>query len=546
MLAVNMADAGVLKKYAFTKSTKLWFCYIRQTTCILFKNVPVFVHSNEMAVKFMKFSLRSLLKLQKSLKAIQNTERKCCSNMIRVVGHVTRFEPYQKKQHCIKSHNWIFDLDSKISLNITILYLHLITSIKEMNCSVQCLRVIQSGTSMVFQFSGTHSSFPVYAISSKVNIFLKIRQADFFPRSKVYSFYQMQNMSFQFSLLEKYLVSSTKIFPLLYGWDQWLLDVPGFMLRSFVVKTVAYNTLILRTSCAHSNYIKVFDGPGSLSAAIQAHRIDNDFCMFAATSFQVTLHLELKNTTVDTVAFKEHQRYNSTECHNVTPEDNKNFSFVSSFLQRFIKIQCVKMNSITHSLRVYIENSTYFGPPMENCSFAGIAIDESNDTNTPYHTLNCKSYHPGFKFRSVFGKRNNVIITVYAYPEYQSYILVDVVVTTTSCQFITVFACTSTFVSSVNVGIALDSLKIKTVSPTWVTLQYKVNENTCVILQLTSLHNKKESITSQASRICRLSIKHFLVQEAKLFHYYAVCALFPGMLVQCLDDTCAMYVFSVW
>ncbi len=466
MLAVNMVDTQVLKKYAFAKSTKLWFCYIRQTTYILFTNVPVFVHNNEIPVKFIKFSLGSLLKLEKSLKAIQNTERKCCSNMIRVVDHVTRFEPYQEKQYCIKSHNWIFDLDSRMSLNLTILYLHLITSIKEMNCSVQCLRVNQSGTSMVFYLSGTHSTFPLYAISSKVNIFLKISQSDFFPRSKVYSYYQMQNMSFQFSIMEKHLISSTKHFALIYSWDKWLLDLSCFMLSSFFVKTVAHNILVLQISCVHSNYIKVFDGPGSLSAALQLHRIDNGFCMFTATTFQVALHLELKNTTVDSVTFKENEGYNSTQCHKIAADEDKIFSFDSSFQQRFTKVQCVKLNHVAHSLVVTVENSTYFGPPMESCSFAGIALFESHGTNTPHQTFNCKSYHPGFKFRSVYTKGNKVIFVVFAYPEYQSILLADVVVFTTSCQIVTVFVCTSRYTSSPNNLISLASLQIKVESPT--------------------------------------------------------------------------------
>ncbi len=69
----------------------------------------------------------------------------------------------------------------------------------------------------------------------------------------------------------------------------------------------------------------------------------------------------------------------------------------------------------------------------------------------------------------------------------------------------------------------------------------------CVIFQLTRPHNKKETITDQSGRICRLHLKHSPVQEAKFLHYYAVSALFPGMLVQCLDDTCDMCVcvFSI-
>lgn len=226
-----------------------------------------------------------------------------------------------------------------------------------------------------------------------------------------------------FSLKEekKYVMHST-----------WAFYQPqNYQIHLFVLSTNKYRRVEVKFEkrfCLRNPYLKIFDGPGSLSKIIRSKK-RSFTCVFPLTGFHSLIH---KKTT-DNFYYS----YRIMKCPHMKILRNTSFLFDSTEeCLKDSKICCIDFETSANlHINATIQKLNYTG--VENdaqCSFSGLTANSIfHDKSYEEISTVCEHFKGFYKYRPLYSKESSMRLILYSYKEYGQ-LSAKILVSATGCK----------------------------------------------------------------------------------------------------------------
>lgn len=326
-----------------------------------------------------------------------------------------------------KTYVWIFLLDKRLRLNLTIHYIYLSFQVCTLGKLQFVCKETQKKDKKEVHYCGTHSNFATYFSSSAVNLSLFIDKKTIFNISSMYTIMDK----------EMFITCYVKI---------GLPQNPELLTKHFayyhkkitskhLIQVLKYMHIQINTSTCIS-CCWIFDGPGHNTSILNSHMTNT---IAKTSSFQCTLYSLNKDNEQEELQFKS-----------VTPEHQYSKYFLidkklTSFYETDRKQLNHQINQVTSNnyLKLSLDYLSYKDNSyLDTCILGGVTIYDTSDQNKDFmHRITiCKEHAHYSKIKSFFSIHSTFLLVLYSYTGY-SHLTSQISFGSTKCRAITIDVC---------------------------------------------------------------------------------------------------------